>query len=137
LFYLSHTLYDVLKGWGLLTDDILGLFVRAQSEENRLPNLIVQGPLGKLDLGDQDRLDPNTTFHDCRRDPLAPTSAPFLWQVYKRATVTPDPLQAGIELRQEFVGESGADSAGEEQPVRLIIADQQSAEVFPAPFGKR
>jgi hypothetical protein len=34
--------------------------------------LVVAGPLGKLDLADQHLLNPHTPFHNRRRDPLAP-----------------------------------------------------------------
>jgi hypothetical protein len=48
-----------------------------------LTKLVIERPLGKLDLGDQYGLDPAATFHDRRRDPLAPTSSTFLGQVDK------------------------------------------------------
>jgi hypothetical protein len=35
---------------GLFTNDVLCLFVSAQSQEDRLAKLIVAGPLGKLNL---------------------------------------------------------------------------------------
>jgi len=46
------------------TNDVLSLFVSSQSKEDGLTKLSVAGPLGKLDLGDQDRLNPFALFHD-------------------------------------------------------------------------
>jgi hypothetical protein len=47
--------------FGLFTNDVVSLFVSSQSEEDGLRNLVVAGPLGKLDRGDQNRIDPNRT----------------------------------------------------------------------------
>jgi hypothetical protein len=38
----------------------------------------------------------------------------FLRQVHKRASLAFEFLQAGVEIRQDFLGEACADSAGEE-----------------------
>jgi hypothetical protein len=38
------------------------LFVSPKHQENRLTKLSIARPLGELDLGDQDRLDPRTTL---------------------------------------------------------------------------
>ena len=39
-------------------------------------------------------------------------------------------------MLQGFLGEAGADSAGEQEAVRALVADQQSSEVFAAAFGR-
>ena len=83
----------------LFTDDLRSRFIGAQSQEDRLTKLIVAGPLGKLDLGDQDRFDPMATFHDRRGDTLAPSAASFLWQIGKRARRTRDFLQEVMDAR--------------------------------------
>jgi hypothetical protein len=43
----------------LFLNDVLRLFFGAQSEEDGLTKLVIERPLGKLDLGDQHRFDPN------------------------------------------------------------------------------
>jgi hypothetical protein len=43
------------------TNDVFSLFISSQSKEDGLTKLFVAGPLGKLDLGDQDRLNPFAT----------------------------------------------------------------------------
>lgn len=48
----------------LFTDDFHRLLVTSQAEKDGLTKLIVAGPLGKFDLGNQNRLDPDTAFHD-------------------------------------------------------------------------
>jgi len=50
------------------TNHIFCLFVGPQSQEDRLTQLVIERPLRKLDLGDQYRLNPLATFHDCRGD---------------------------------------------------------------------
>ncbi|MGA8657156.1 MAG: hypothetical protein WB586_13505 [Chthoniobacterales bacterium] len=121
----------------LFTNDVLCLIVGSQSQEDRLTQLFVAGPLGELDLGYQHRLDPHTVFHNRRRDPLAPAPWSFLWQFYKRAWLAFDLLHALVQLRQDPFGEAGADSAGEKKPSRTVLTDQRSAEVFAAAFGRR
>ena len=65
------------KAQYLFTNDVRGRFIGAQSQEDGLPKLIVAGPLGKLDLGDQDRFDQRQRFitaalaKDGYRNPLA------------------------------------------------------------------
>jgi len=39
-------------------------------------------------------------------------------------------------MLQGFLGEAGADPAGEQEAVRTLVADQQSAEVFAAAFWR-
>jgi len=58
----------------LFTNDVLVRFVSSQSQEDWLTKLVVAGPLGKLDLGDQQGFDPNTAFHDRRGNALTPAS---------------------------------------------------------------
>jgi hypothetical protein len=46
------------------TNDVFSLFVSSQSKEDGLTKLLVAGPLGKLDLGNQNRLNPIAPLHD-------------------------------------------------------------------------
>jgi hypothetical protein len=41
----------------LFPNDVLGLLVSSQAQEDGLTKLVVAGPLGELDLSDQHRLD--------------------------------------------------------------------------------
>jgi hypothetical protein len=50
----------------LFRHHILCLFVSPQTEKNRLTKLVVERPLRKLELGNQNRLDPLAALHDCR-----------------------------------------------------------------------
>jgi hypothetical protein len=62
----------ILMGWTSLfsfTNHILCLFVGPQSQEDRLTQLVIECPLGKLDLSDEYGSDPLATFHDRRCDP--------------------------------------------------------------------
>jgi hypothetical protein len=56
----------------LFTNDILCLFISPQAEKHGLTQLVVGSPLGELDLGDQHRLDPMASPHDCSGNALAP-----------------------------------------------------------------
>ena len=76
----------------LLAPNFLRLFIGSQPQKHRLPNLAVERPLGELDLGDKDRLDPGTSLHDRWSYPLAPAAAPFLRKIHKRATRASDLL---------------------------------------------
>ena len=69
----------------LFANDIFRLLVGSQTQEDRLSKLVVMCPLGKLDLGDQHRFDPNTAFHDFGDDALTPAPRCFLWQVHEGA----------------------------------------------------
>ena len=48
------------SGWqgDLFANDLFGVFIGAQAQKDRLPQLVVVCPLGKLDLGDQHGLEP-------------------------------------------------------------------------------
>ena len=50
----------------LFTYDLLWFFISSKPKENGLTQLVVAGPLGKLDLGDQYGFDPVATFHSGR-----------------------------------------------------------------------
>jgi len=97
----------------LLANNVLGLFVRSQPQKYWLAKLVIERPLGKLDLDDQKRFDPRAAPHHCRRNPLAETLASFLRQIHKRAGRSFDLLHAVIECCQSSFGEAGADSASE------------------------
>jgi hypothetical protein len=90
----------------LFANNIFWVFVSSQSQEDRLPKLVVAGPLGKFDLGDQNRLDPHTAFHDCWRDALSPSSRTPFWQVQEGACSPLDPLHPLAEMHQGFCGET-------------------------------
>jgi hypothetical protein len=64
----------------LVPNDILRRFISSQSEEDGLAKLVVTGPLGKLDLGNQHRLDPVAVLHNCRNDALPPPPWSLLTQ---------------------------------------------------------
>ena len=46
-------------------------------------------------------------------------------------------LEAIVQMLQGFLGEAGANSAREQEAVRALVADKQSAEVSAATFGWR
>ena len=51
-----------------------GFFVCSKTKEHRLAKLVIIGPLGKLDLGDQYGSDPFAALHDRQRDSEAPST---------------------------------------------------------------
>jgi hypothetical protein len=87
-------------------------------------------PLGKLGLGDQHWLDPLAAFYDRRGDALTPAPGCFLRQVHEGARWPLDLLEAIIEMFQGFLGEIRADPTGEQEAVRAVVSDKQSAEVI-------
>ena len=50
----------------LFTNDLLWVFICSQPQKHGMPNLIIECPLGKLDLRDQDWLDPGRPPHNRR-----------------------------------------------------------------------
>src|ERR1700736_3925175 len=124
--------------WRHFTYHILCLFVSSQPQEDGLTKLIVAGPLGKLDLGDQYRLNPFAPLHDRGGYTQSPSPRPFFGQINKGTGRTPNRLQTAVELRQSPLREAGTTSAGVKKPAsRAIVTDKQSAEIFPAAIGQR
>ena len=74
----------------LFTNDILCLFVSSQPQEDGLTKLIVAGPLGKLDLGDQYRLNPFAPLHDRGGYTQSPSPRPFFGQINKGTRRAPN-----------------------------------------------
>src|SRR6516164_763004 len=112
-----------------ITNDVLWLFISSQSQKHRLPKLVIQRPLGKLDLGDQYWLDPSAPPHHCGRNSLAESASAFLRQIHKRAGLSLNLLHAVIECCQSSFGEAGADPAGVEKFGRSVITYQQRAKI--------
>ena len=81
-------------------------------------------PFGKLDLGDHYGFESNATLHDRGGNPMAPSAFALLWQVHKGACGLPEVLKLRVEICQELVRESSADSAGEHEPTWTVVADQ-------------
>jgi hypothetical protein len=46
-------------------------------------------------------------------------------------------LQLRVDACQEFFRKAGPDSAGELEPVRTLVANEQGTKIFPVPFGQR
>src|SRR5262249_42677338 len=82
------------------------------------------------------RFKPVTALHDYRGDAQAHMPLDFLWQIYKRTRRHFQFLKLRIEIRQDLVRKTSADSAGEHEPVRTLVADQQGTKVFSASFGE-
>jgi len=118
----------------LFTNNFFWPFVGSQSEKHRLTKLVIVRPLGKLDLGDQHRLDPLATLHHRRRNPEAPSAFALLRQVHKGTCGLPEALKLRVEICQELVRKTGADSAGEHEALRTLVTDQQRTKVAPASF---
>jgi hypothetical protein len=102
---------------GLFPNSILRCFVSPQSEKNRLTQLVVAGPLGKLDLRDQYWFDPDAPFHDFCSDAPAPSAFAFLRQICEWADLTDDLLQAAVQCLQSF----------SEKPVPTLPANRSSS----------
>ena len=101
-----------------------------------MAQLIVAGPLSKLDLGYQLWLDPVAPLHNCACDSKTPPAGFPLWQVNKRAARALDLLHALVQGRQGSFGKSGPDSAGEQETARTLVADKQGAKVFATAFWR-
>jgi hypothetical protein len=96
-----------------------------RSQEDWLTKLVIVRPLGKLDLGDKYGFNPLATLHDRGRNAKTPSASAFLQQIYKGTRGHLEFLKLRIEIRQELVRKTSADSAGEQKPLRALIANEQ------------
>src|ERR1700694_5116205 len=105
-------------------DDALGVFVDAQSEEDRLAQDPFTRPFGERDLGDQLRLHPMR-----RRVRLRPLD--------EGRGLAFERFELCHQRAQELRVEAGAHVAGVFQLAAVVIADQQRTELLAAParFG--
>src|SRR5688572_4817460 len=108
----------------------LRLLVFPQSDKNRLSQLPVASPFRELDLTNKNRIHPFDLPHHPRRYPLHPLPALLRRQIRERAVVPLFRLQLLVQRGEKLGVEAGSHYAGEEQPVLLVIANQQGAEVF-------
>ena len=61
--------------------------------------MVVAGPFEELELADELWLQPLAFRHLCFRQPLAPTTAPRLRQIRKRALIDLEPFELSEQLR--------------------------------------
>jgi hypothetical protein len=59
------------------------VFIRAQSDERRVPQIVSDRPVQKCNLCYRLRLDPHTLVHFFDGEPLSPSPCRLLWQVGK------------------------------------------------------
>ena len=130
-----------ISAWGrlryLFANDVFRLLIGSQPEKDRLTKLVIVSPLGKLDLGDKCRADPLARLRDRRRNPETPSAFALLRQIYKGARLHPELLKLRIQIRQDLVRKTSADSAGEYEPVRAVVPDQQRTKIASASFRQR
>src|SRR5438067_12079073 len=98
-----------------LPHDVTCRLVLAQPLERRVAQHAVVGPFGELDLGDELWFDP-----DCARNAR---------RAHERRRVTAQRLEAAQQIVERLAGEAGADVAGVDQAVALVVAQQQRAEM--------
>ena len=102
----------------------LGRRVEAQALEHGVADMPVRRPFGKRDFGDELRLDPALGAGD------APRPAPGLERLgIEQRFVDLDPDQAGVQVLAELRVPAGADVAGVLELARIVIAEQQAADL--------
>ena len=100
-----------------------------------MPQSIIPGPLRVSDLTNHRRLDPTATSHFGGGQALVPSVAPGCREIRKGATLNSDLLQLIEERSQRLFAETRSDPTGELKALAFVKANQQSAEMFPRPFG--
>jgi hypothetical protein len=137
--YFFRSLLKLLGGSDLdplFTNHILRLFVGSQPKEYRLAQLVIERPLGELNLSAQNGSDPLAPFHDRGRDAQPPSGFSLLWQVDKGASRPLKLLKLRVDARQEFLGKAGPHPAGESKTLWSVVSHQQGTEIFAASFGQ-
>jgi hypothetical protein len=90
--------------------------------------MVVAGPLDELELADELRLQPLAFRHLRFRQPLAPTTAPRLRQIRKRALVDLESLEVLEQLRTREGCEAVAGSRDVDQLIALEVPKDQRIE---------
>jgi RNA polymerase sigma-70 factor (ECF subfamily) len=109
-------------------DDIPRFLVLTKANEFGVPQVVVAGPLEELELADELRLQPLAFRHLRFRQPLAPTTAPRLRQIRKRALVDLESLEFLEQLRTRNGSEAVAGSCDVDQLLALEVPKGQSIE---------
>src|SRR2546426_3301952 len=99
------------------------VLVGPQSEEGRLPKLVVGGPLGVRDLPDELGADPHSIVH--------------AWRRVERRAVDAEPFELRRQRREALTRESGSDLADEDEGPAAVEAHEQRAEMLPAAGRRR
>src|ERR1044072_611218 len=79
---------DRLEALLTFAHDVLGIFVVAKCDENRLSKFFIASPFSKFDLGDELGVYPMHLVHHRGRDALDPGAALFRWKIDK-GTIVP------------------------------------------------
>ena len=106
----------VLTDRRLFSDHIAGVFVLTHTEQPRVPKLVVIRPLNEADLHDDLGLDPmgaQAREADC---------------FSKRRLFDCDLIELASQVEQKVCIKAGADLAGEDEIIAVVITNQQSAQ---------
>src|SRR5437764_13664628 len=96
-----------------LTNDLLRIFVFADSKKDRLPQFPIARPLREFDLRHELRIHPVHFLHYRRSDSLNPGAALFRWKIDKWTIVTFLRAKFLVQDRQRLFGETASDFSGE------------------------
>ena len=94
----------------LLFHDILCRLVLAQTNEFRMAQMVIGGPLKKFELADEHWLQPHALGHLRLREPLAPSPTPYLWKIGERVLVNLEAFELREQLRSRYGREAIARS---------------------------
>ena len=103
------------RGGGLL-DDLGGGFVFAEAEEGGLAELVVRGPGGEADLGDEGGSDPDGS------------AAGFGGGLLEGGFVRLQGFEPGAELPGGLLGEAGAGASGIDELLVLVISEEECSD---------
>jgi hypothetical protein len=97
--------------------------------------LVVAGPLGELDLGNQHWLDPAKALMSADVTPWPHRPGLLSGRFTKGQLSRLNLLQPIVERCQSFPGKACADSTAKKESVQSVVPYKQSAEVDAAAFG--
>src|SRR5215469_10288487 len=97
-----------------------------------MPQVTVGGPLDKLELPDQKRLQPSALFHFLGGEPNAPASAFRFGQIRERTPVHLQPLEAFEQLHSRWRSEPIARAPRIHQFRAVVVAEDDCIEIVGA-----
>ena len=100
----------------LLAYDFARVFIVTHTQQSRMTKLVVFGPLNEADLDDDLRADPVSAY--------AREADGF----GEGRLLDLDAIELGAQVVQEFRIKAGADLAGENEIIAVVVANQQGAQ---------
>jgi hypothetical protein len=114
----------------LFSIDVLRFLILTQSHKLAVPKVVIRRPFDELELPHDLRLEPSTFHHLCGRQTCTPAPSLFLGQVCEGAFLYFQRLKLLEQLRSRRRREAIPGPRGVDQPVALVVSDDQRVEIL-------